>query len=73
VNDTWRVANLSTYPQSVLTIYTREGGEVFRTVGDAKQWNGVLNGKALPPGTYYYVIDLKNNLPKKSGWVLLMK
>ncbi|MFD0763607.1 gliding motility-associated C-terminal domain-containing protein [Mucilaginibacter lutimaris] len=73
VNDTWRVANLSTYPQSVLTIYTREGGEVFRTVGDAKQWNGILNGKALPPGTYYYVIDLKNNLPKKSGWVLLMK
>ncbi|RYF57980.1 MAG: gliding motility-associated C-terminal domain-containing protein, partial [Cytophagaceae bacterium] len=71
-NDTWRIDKLNTYPESVLTVYTREGKQVFRTVGDAKQWDGVLNGKALLPGTYYYVIDLKNDLPKRSGWVVLM-
>ncbi|MEB0280355.1 MULTISPECIES: gliding motility-associated C-terminal domain-containing protein [unclassified Mucilaginibacter] len=72
-NDTWHIDKLSTYPESVLTVLTREGSEVFRTVGDAKQWNGVLNGKALPCGTYYYIIDLKNNLPRRFGWVILLK
>ncbi|MGY4538416.1 gliding motility-associated-like protein [Mucilaginibacter sp. UYNi724] len=73
INDSWHIDKLYTYPQSVLSVYTREGTEVFRTVGDARQWNGIFNGQALPPGTYYYVIDLKNNLPKRSGWVLLLK
>ncbi|RYU86866.1 gliding motility-associated C-terminal domain-containing protein [Mucilaginibacter terrigena] len=72
-NDTWRIGKLITYPESVLSIYTREGHEVFRTQGDARQWNGVYQGKALPPGVYYYVIDLKNNLPKQAGWVMLLR
>jgi gliding motility-associated-like protein len=73
VNDTWKIDKLVTYPESVLTIYTRAGSEVFRTVGDARQWNGNYGGKFLPAGVYYYVIDLKNNLPKKAGWVMLIR
>jgi gliding motility-associated-like protein len=73
VNDTWKIDKLVTYPESVLTIYTRAGSEVFRTVGDARQWNGNYGGKFLPAGVYYYVIDLKNNLPKKAGWVMLVR
>ena len=73
VNDNWNIGKLNTYPESVLTIYTREGSQIFRTVGDARQWNGLYNGKAMPPGTYYYVIDLKNNLPAKTGWVVLLR
>jgi gliding motility-associated-like protein len=73
INDLWRIDKLVTYPESELIIYTRNGQQVFRTVGDARQWNGQLNGKALPPGVYYYVIDLKNNLPKKAGWVMIVR
>ncbi|RFZ92059.1 gliding motility-associated C-terminal domain-containing protein [Mucilaginibacter conchicola] len=73
VNDIWRIEKLNTYPESVLTVYTRSGEEVFRTVGDARQWNGNYGNKQLPPGTYYYLIDRKNNLSKLSGWVLLIR
>ncbi|QHS55514.1 gliding motility-associated C-terminal domain-containing protein [Mucilaginibacter sp. 14171R-50] len=73
MNDTWHIDKLITYPESVLYVYTREGKEVFRTVGDAKQWNGIYQGKALPAGVYYYIIDLKNNLPKQGGWVMLLR
>ncbi|QXV66503.1 gliding motility-associated C-terminal domain-containing protein [Mucilaginibacter sp. 21P] len=73
VNDLWRIEKLYTYPESVLSVYTRNGQEVFRTVGDAKQWDGTLGNKQLPAGTYYYVIDRKNNLSKLSGWVLLIR
>jgi gliding motility-associated-like protein len=73
INDLWRIDKLVSYPESELIIYTRNGQQVFRTVGGAKQWNGQLNGKNLPPGVYYYIIDLKNNLPKKAGWVTLVR
>lgn len=73
VNDIWNIDKLITYPESVLTVYTRDGHEVFRTVGDAKHWNGIYQGRQLPAGVYYYVIDLKNNLPKKAGWVMLVR
>ncbi|RYD90645.1 MAG: gliding motility-associated C-terminal domain-containing protein, partial [Sphingobacteriales bacterium] len=73
INDIWRIEKLNTYSESVLTVYTRSGQEVFRTVGDAKQWNGNYGNKQLPSGTYYYVIDRKNNLSKLSGWVVLLR
>jgi len=73
INDTWRIDKLITYPESVLTIYTRDGHEVFRTIGDARQWTGIYQGRALPSGVYYYVIDLKNDLPKRAGWVMLLR
>jgi gliding motility-associated-like protein len=42
-------------------------------MGYSKAWDGTYNGSALPEGTYYYVIDLKNNKPKLSGWVFIVK
>lgn len=73
VNDTWNIDKLITYPESTLNIYTRDGREVFKTTGAAKQWDGIYGGKPLPAGVYYYVIDLKNNLPKRAGWVMLLR
>jgi gliding motility-associated-like protein len=73
VNDTWNIDKLITYPESTLSVYTRDGREVFKTTGAAKQWNGTYAGKALPAGVYYYVIDLKNNLPNQAGWVMLVR
>jgi len=73
VNDLWNIALLNTYPESVLTVYTRTGSEIFRSVGYAKAWNGNYNGRPLPAGVYYYVLDLKNNTPKRSGWVYIVR
>jgi gliding motility-associated-like protein len=73
INDTWNIDKLITYPESTLNVYTRDGHEIFKTTGDAKHWDGMYDGKPLPAGVYYYVIDLKNNLPKRAGWVMLIK
>ncbi|MBD1392732.1 gliding motility-associated C-terminal domain-containing protein [Mucilaginibacter glaciei] len=73
VNDLWNIDQLFTYPESVLTIFTRNGSQVYRSIGYAKAWNGQYQGKALPVGTYYYTIDLKNNSPIRSGWVFLVR
>jgi gliding motility-associated-like protein len=73
VNDIWNIEALETYPDGMITVFTRNGKQVFQSRGYGKPWDGKLNGSLLPTGTYYYVIDLKNGTPKLSGWVLLMR
>ncbi|MGZ3820666.1 MAG: T9SS type B sorting domain-containing protein, partial [Mucilaginibacter sp.] len=47
---------------------------VFESKGYGKPWDGTYSGKKLSAGTYYYVIDLNDdNLPKLSGWVLIIR
>ncbi|MFA6248963.1 MAG: gliding motility-associated C-terminal domain-containing protein [Mucilaginibacter sp.] len=73
VNDLWNIEALETYPESTISVYTRNGKQVFQSRGYGKPWDGKLNGTQLPADTYYYVIDLKNGTPNLSGWVLLVR
>jgi gliding motility-associated-like protein len=72
-NDLWNIDKLNTYPDCVVSVYTRNGKQVFQSRGYGKPWDGNLNGSPLPAGTYYYVIDLKNDTPRLAGWVLLVR
>lgn len=72
-NDIWNIEALETYAQSTITIYNKSGQQVYTDIGYKKPWTGIYNGKQLPAGTYYYLIDLKNGAPLLSGWVLLVR
>jgi len=73
INDNWDIDALITYPNCLLLVFDRYGQPVFKSVGYSKPWNGKYNGQPLPAGTYYYVLDLKNNTPKISGWVFIAR
>ena len=73
INDYWDIYQLNTYPESLLTVFDRYGQKVYQSTGYPKPWNGKYNNAPLPTGTYYYVIDLKNNIPKIAGWVLIVR
>jgi gliding motility-associated-like protein len=73
INDYWNIDKLNTYPESIAQVFNRYGQRVFQSTGYASPWDGTDNGKPLPAGTYYYIIDLKNGQPKLSGWVLLLR
>ena len=72
-NDLWDIEALVTYPQSLLRVYNRYGQQVFKSLGYDHPWAGTYNNAILPPGTYYYMIDLKNGAPLLSGWVQLIR
>jgi len=72
VNDTWRIPYLDTYPGATVDVFNRYGQKVFSSLGYATEWTGKLNGKALPLGTYYYVINPKNGLEIISGAVTIV-
>ncbi|MDB5006131.1 MAG: hypothetical protein JWP45_524 [Mucilaginibacter sp.] len=73
INDYWNIDALVTYPESAVMVFDRYGQKVYQSTGYAKPWDGTLNGAALPQGTYYYIIDLKNKTAQLSGWVLIVK
>jgi len=62
VNDIWQIDYITEFPESVVEVYNRWGEQLFISVGYTTPWDGKYNGKPLPIGTYYYVINL--NHPK---------
>lgn len=69
VHDKWEVSFLDTYPGCTVEIYNRYGQIVFKSTGYSNPWDGKVNGKDVPIGTYYYIIDPKNNRAKMTGYV----
>jgi gliding motility-associated-like protein len=59
INDYWVIKGLDTYPDATVKIFNRYGSSVFESVGYAKPFDGNRNGKPLPAGVYYYIINLK--------------
>jgi gliding motility-associated-like protein len=64
VNDMFRIEVGGGYNVSRFTVYNRWGGLVF-SAGNS-QWDGRANGKDLPLGTYYWVMEsIEPNSGKK--------
>lgn len=58
-----------------VSIFNQWGDEVFRSESyprplELGHWDGSYNGKKLPPGTYYYLIQFNQQKPV-SGFILL--
>ena len=73
INDFWNIDALVTYPDCSIMVFNRYGQPVYDGLGYAKPWDGNYKGTPLPQGTYYYVIDLRNNTPKIAGWLLIVR
>jgi gliding motility-associated-like protein len=73
INDVWKIEALQTYPECSLQVFNRYGQIVFNSKGYNTYWNGTYNNKPLPFGTYYYIIDLKNNMPVLKGSVTIIR
>jgi gliding motility-associated-like protein len=55
INDEWRVAYKSIESYQCI-IQNRWGRTVFKSNDPGKGWDGTINGRPAPEGTYYYVI-----------------
>jgi gliding motility-associated-like protein len=73
INDQWEIKYLDQYPGCILEVYTPNGQLVYRSIGYVNRWDGTSNGKPLPFGTYYYVIDPKSGRGKIAGYVTILK
>ncbi len=73
INDTWIIDHLTDYPNVRVQVFNRYGQLVFESKGYTKPWDGTMNAKSLPFGTYYYVIEPGNGRKPVTGYVTLIK
>ncbi len=63
-NDVWIVEDIQEYPDNEVEIFNRWGLLVFRAKSYQNNWNGLdMEGRELPPGTYYYVLKVYSAVP----------
>jgi gliding motility-associated-like protein len=54
-------------------VYDRYGKLVFRGGAGVRAWDGNVNGKPVPAGVYYYVIDLRDGTAARAGSVTILR
>ena len=72
--DEWKIKNLDKYPEASVLIYNR-WGNVVAELNDISTvpWDGKLDGKALPMGTYYYLLTVEKGTKALSGDVSILR
>ncbi|NEN23161.1 HYR domain-containing protein [Cryomorpha ignava] len=58
-NDVWNIPEIEKYPDAHVVIYNRWGNSVYESTGYRDPWDGTNDGKDLPTGSYYYILDFK--------------
>ena len=73
INEQYNVGGRSVDDIEYIAIYNRWGQKVFESAGYVSEWDGTINNKKLPIGTYYYLIDLGPNQKKHTGPITIMR
>ncbi|CAN5474446.1 hypothetical protein BH10BAC3_BH10BAC3_03230 [soil metagenome] len=73
INDTWIIRYLDSYPGVDILVFDRYGQQVYHNIGYNNPWDGNRNGKPLPIGTYYYIIDRKVTATRLTGSVTIIR
>jgi gliding motility-associated-like protein len=62
IHDTWYIEYLEQYPNAEVDVFDRYGQVVYQSQGNYLEcpWDGTCNGKPLPVGAYYYIINLNS-------------
>jgi gliding motility-associated-like protein len=61
----WEIENIELYPEAVISIYNRNGSQIYRRRNYENAERVAFGGKnaegqPIPSGTYYFIIDLDN-------------
>ncbi len=75
-NDTFVIQNLDQYPDNRLVIYNRWGEMVFQAQNYQNDWDGSWNGKKVPDGTYFYLLEVDTNettVERLSGYLQIRR
>lgn len=73
INDVWGIKYLDSYPGSSISVFDRYGHQIYAGNGSSRLWDGTRNGKPIPVGVYYYIIDLRNGKPVLTGSLTVLR
>lgn len=73
LESTWKIINLEKYPNARVTVYNKNGQEVFSAQGYRNDWRGTYKNSPnpLPAASYYYVVELNTGEEPITGWMYI--
>ena len=60
MNDVWSPTNREFFPNIEIKIYDRYG-RVVAILDQVRNWDGTYDGKEVPTGDYWYVVNANDN------------
>jgi gliding motility-associated-like protein len=72
-NEGWGVPGLRFYEGVRISVYERGGSRVFYTENPDIRWDGTYNGKEMPVGTYFWVIEIGETGEVRKGMLNLLR
>jgi gliding motility-associated-like protein len=72
-NDTWIIEKIEEFRFNKVFVHNRLGNLVYSAEGYKNDWDGTYNGKPLPEGTYYYLIDLGTGKDPIKGHLTIIR
>ena len=75
-NDFWEIVYLDeVYPENQVLVYDRWGGKIYESQKGnylANPWDGTYKGKALPVGSYFYILNPGDGSDLRNGTVSIL-
>ena len=74
INDVFIIEEIEGIELQSIKIFDVKGAEIFRSDDITKAWDGTYEGKPLPEGTYFYIVQyscLDENVYTKSGFTVI--
>ena len=74
INDFWEIKEIdSIYPNNIVHVFNRWGNKIYVSQKGSYEefpWDGKINGKPIPIGTYYYIIEYNDNQNEPSNGIV---
>lgn len=71
-NDTWNIIGIENHPDTKVLIFNTSGNVVFESLDYNNDWEGTWNGNQLPDGTYYYIVEVKEETDIRKGFITIL-
>jgi gliding motility-associated-like protein len=72
-NDTWGVPEVRFYEGARISVYDNVGTRLFYTENPDIRWDGTFEGKDMPVGTYFWVIEIGETGELRKGMLNLFR
>ncbi|HYG38797.1 MAG TPA: gliding motility-associated C-terminal domain-containing protein [Cytophagales bacterium] len=72
-DEMWHIENVEKISDCQLVIFSQNGAKVYETNHYVNNWDGRFNGRDLPEGAYFYVINCTGTGQSQTGSIRLLR
>ncbi|WP_141655380.1 Ig-like domain-containing protein, partial [Roseivirga seohaensis] len=73
INDLWVIDDILDNPINEVKVFSQNGTLIFSERNYKNTWDGTYKGEAIPPGTYYYEINVYNGEQIVKGFLTIIR